>query len=43
MLHNINNTPEIILHLMTNLQALNAANNQFTSHYCASVYKCLII
>lgn len=43
MLHNINNTPEIILHLRTNLRALNAVNNQFTRYYCASVYKCLII
>lgn len=42
MLHNINNTPEIIPHLMANLRALNAVNNQFTRYYCASVYKCLI-
>lgn len=43
MLHNINNTLEIILLLMTNLRALNAVNNQFTRYYCAAVYKYLII
>lgn len=43
MLHNINNIPEIILHLMANLRALNVVNNQFTRYQCASVYKCLII
>lgn len=32
MLHNINNIPEIILHLMANLRALNVVNKQFTRY-----------